>query len=123
MLRAALYSLVLLPCSAALLCGAVRGAAPARAGRLVMGRKPGVSPPEDISAFVAAVIQAERVGGGIATTLLIQSEQRLTERFQRAEKQALEAPVKLVFPLVVFIFPVTFLVLMFPIAMKFLHEV
>lgn len=54
MLRAALYSLVLLPCSAALLCGAVRGAAPARAGRLVMGRKPGVLPPEDISAFVAA---------------------------------------------------------------------
>jgi hypothetical protein len=51
MLRPALYSLALLPCSAAL-SGVVRGAAPTRAGRLVMGRKPGVSSPEDISAFI-----------------------------------------------------------------------
>jgi hypothetical protein len=54
MLRAALNFAMLLPCSAALLSGVVRGAAPARAGRLIMGRKPGVSPPEDIAAFIAA---------------------------------------------------------------------
>ena len=42
--------------------------------------------------------------------------------FKAAEKQAMEAPVKLVFPLVVFIFPVTFIVLLFPIAMKFISE-
>ena len=44
------------------------------------------------------------------------------ERFQRAEKLAMEAPVKLILPLIVFIFPVTFIVLAFPIAMKFLME-
>ncbi|MGB1238640.1 MAG: type II secretion system F family protein [Pseudomonadales bacterium] len=75
---------------------------------------------EDITRFVNAMIQAEKMGSSMATTLRIQSEQRRTERFQRAEKKAMEAPVKLVFPLIVFIFPVTFMVLGFPIAMKFL---
>jgi tight adherence protein C len=74
----------------------------------------------DIHSFVNAMVQAEKSGSSMATTLRIQSEQRRNERFQRAEKQAMEAPVKLVFPLIVFIFPVTFMVLGFPIAMKFL---
>lgn len=75
-----------------------------------------------ISSFVNAMVQAERIGASMATTLRIQSEQRRNERFQRAEKQAMEAPVKLIFPLVVFIFPVTFIVLGFPIVMKFLNQ-
>jgi tight adherence protein C len=45
----------------------------------------------------------------------------LNERFQRAEKLAMEAPVKLIIPLVLFIFPLTFLILFFPIAMKFME--
>ncbi|WP_454763255.1 type II secretion system F family protein [Cupriavidus campinensis] len=77
---------------------------------------------KEITNFVGAVIQAERMGSGLAATLRFQSEQRRTERFQRAEKQAMEAPVKLIFPLVVFIFPVTFIVLGFPIVMKFMQE-
>jgi tight adherence protein C len=77
---------------------------------------------KEITNFVGAVIQAERMGSGLASTLRFQSEQRRTERFQRAEKQAMEAPVKLIFPLVVFIFPVTFIVLGFPIVMKFMQE-
>ena len=72
----------------------------------------------DITSFVNAMVQAEKSGSGMATTLRIQSEQRRNERFQRAEKQAMEAPVKLVFPLVLFIFPVTFIIVGFPIAMK-----
>ncbi|MEQ8234802.1 MAG: type II secretion system F family protein, partial [Gammaproteobacteria bacterium] len=44
------------------------------------------------------------------------------ERFQRAEKLAMEAPIKLVGPLILFIFPVTFIVLAFPIVMKFMSE-
>jgi tight adherence protein C len=76
---------------------------------------------KEITNFVGAVIQAERMGSGLASTLRFQSEQRRAERFQRAEKQAMEAPVKLVFPLMVFIFPVTFVVLGFPIAMKFMQ--
>ena len=73
-----------------------------------------------ISFFVNAMVQAEKMGSSMATALRIQSEQRRTERFQRAEKVAMEAPVKLIFPLIMFIFPVTFIVLGFPIAMKFL---
>jgi tight adherence protein C len=76
----------------------------------------------EVTNFVSSVVQAERMGGSVATTLRFQSEQRRSERFQRAEKQAMEAPVKLIFPLVVFIFPVTFIVLGFPIAMRFIHE-
>ncbi|MBF0257103.1 MAG: type II secretion system F family protein [Gammaproteobacteria bacterium] len=74
----------------------------------------------DITSFVNAMVQAERMGSSMAKTLRLQSEQRRTERFQRAEKQAMQAPVKLIFPLVAFIFPVTFIVLGFPIMMKFM---
>ena len=77
---------------------------------------------QDISSFVNAMVQAERMGASMATTLRLQSEQRRNERFQRAEKQAMQAPVKLIFPLIVFIFPVTFIVLGFPIVMKFLNQ-
>jgi tight adherence protein C len=77
---------------------------------------------KEVSNLVGAIVQAERMGSGLAKTLRFQSEQRRAERFQRAEKQAMEAPVKLVFPLLIFIFPVTFIVLGFPIAMKFIQE-
>lgn len=73
-----------------------------------------------VSSFISAVIQAERMGASLGSTFRAQAEQRRVERFQIAEKMAMEAPVKLIFPLVAFIFPVTFLVLMFPIAMKFM---
>ena len=76
----------------------------------------------EVSNLVRTIAQAERMGSGLAKTLRFQSERRRAERFQRAEKQAMEAPVKLVFPLLVFIFPVTFIVLGFPIAMKFMQE-
>lgn len=74
----------------------------------------------EITSFVGTVIQAERMGARIGAALRAQSEQRRTERFQRAEKLAMEAPVKLIGPLMMFIFPVTFIVLFFPIVSKFL---
>jgi tight adherence protein C len=74
-----------------------------------------------ITNFVSALIQAERMGMNLGPILRAQSEQRRTERFARAEKLAMEAPVKLLFPLIAFIFPCTFVVLGFPIAMKFMH--
>ena len=76
----------------------------------------------EVSSFVNAVIQAERMGASLGSTFRYQAEQRRVERFQRAEKLAMEAPVKLIFPLVAFIFPITFLVLMFPIAIKFMQS-
>ncbi len=77
---------------------------------------------QEITSFVSSIVQAEKMGASLGNVLRVQSDQRRSERFQRAEKQAMEAPVKLVFPLVLFIFPVTFIILLFPIAMKFVGE-
>lgn len=77
---------------------------------------------KEITSFVGTVIQAEKMGASVGAALRIQSEQRRIERFQRAEKLAMEAPVKLILPLIAFIFPVTFIVLAFPIVMKFVQE-
>jgi tight adherence protein C len=77
---------------------------------------------QEITSFVSSIIQAEKMGASLATVLRVQSDQRRNERFQRAEKLAMEAPIKLVGPLIMFIFPVTFIVLGFPIVMKFLGE-
>lgn len=77
---------------------------------------------KDIATFVRAVIQAEKMGSSLKTTLQIQAQQRLEERFQRAEKTAMQAPVKLIVPLILFIFPLTFVILLFPIAVKFMAQ-
>jgi tight adherence protein C len=77
---------------------------------------------DPIHSFVSSVIQVEQTGGGLSGMLKIMAEQRRQERFQRAEKLALEAPVKLMGPLVLFIFPLTFIVLGFPLVMKFLAQ-
>ncbi len=76
----------------------------------------------EITSFVSAIIQAEKMGASLANVLRVQAEQRRGERFQRAEKMAMEAPVKLVGPLVIFIFPVTFMIICFPLVMKFIGE-
>ncbi len=73
---------------------------------------------KEISNFVKAVVQADRMGASLGQTFRFQAEQRRMERFQRAEKLAMEAPTKLIFPLVAFIFPETFVVIAFPIAIK-----
>lgn len=74
----------------------------------------------EVSSFISAIIQAEQVGASVGKILRLQAERRRNERFQRAEKLAMEAPVKLLFPLVI-IFLATFIVLLFPIAMVFIH--
>ncbi len=70
--------------------------------------------------LVAALVQAESSGGSLATVLRAQADQRIEERFARAEKLALEAPVKMLAPLVLCIFPCTFVILAFPLLMRFL---
>jgi tight adherence protein C len=74
-----------------------------------------------VTNLVSALIQAEAMGMNLGPILRAQAEQRRTERFARAEKLAMEAPVKLLLPLIAFIFPCTFLVLGFPIVMKFMR--
>lgn len=71
-----------------------------------------------IRSLVTALAQADQLGMSLGPLLRAQSQQRRSERFLRAEKLALEAPVKMLFPLVLCIFPCTFLVIGFPIAIK-----
>jgi tight adherence protein C len=78
----------------------------------------------DLSAvhgFVAAIAQAEETGAAISQTLSDQAAQRRRERFAAAEKKANEAPVKMLAPLVGLLFPVTFLIIGFPIVLQFME--
>ncbi len=75
-----------------------------------------------VSQAVAAIRAADRQGGDVTAMLRDQSDQRRQERFIEAERRAMQAPVKLLLPLLLFIFPGTFLILLFPIAMRLLAE-
>jgi tight adherence protein C len=75
-----------------------------------------------VTPLIAALIQADSSGGSLAAVLRAQSEQRLNERFSRAEKRAMEAPVRMLGPLVLCIFPCTFLILAFPIVIRFFAD-
>ncbi len=75
-----------------------------------------------VSSLVSALVQGEMMGSSLGPILRAQSEQRRTERFQRAEKLALEAPVKMLGPLILCIFPCTFIVLAFPIAVQLMRS-
>ena len=75
----------------------------------------------DFSLFSTSVIQAERFGTGIAKTLQQLSMTIRDKQSQRAEKAVQEMPVKLLFPLILFIMPVTFLIIFGPILLQFLN--
>jgi tight adherence protein C len=75
-----------------------------------------------ISSLVSALVQGEMMGSSLGPILRAQSEQRRTERFQRAGKLALEAPVKMLGPLIFCIFPCTFIVIGFPIVVQLLRS-
>ncbi len=70
--------------------------------------------------LVTALAQSERLGMSLGSLLRAQAERQRSERFLRAEKLALEAPVRMLFPMVLCIFPCTFLVIGFPVAVKLL---
>ncbi len=71
-----------------------------------------------IKSFTMAIIQGEKMGTAIGDLLDGQAENVRQREFQRLEKLAQQAPVKLLFPLVFFIFPVIFIVLFVPLAMQ-----
>jgi len=70
---------------------------------------------QTLTSFVHALIQADKMGTPLGKILRILSTQMRIERTQRAEKLANEAPVKLLFPLICFIFPTVFIMIFAPI--------
>jgi tight adherence protein C len=73
-----------------------------------------------LGAAVAAIVQAEATGVSLAPVIRAQARRCTQQRFARAEKLAMEAPVKMLGPLVLCIFPCTFIVIGFPIAVRLL---
>lgn len=69
---------------------------------------------QDVSLFTSALIQADQLGVSISNVLRVQSLDMREKRKQRAEEQAMKAPIKMLFPLVFFIFPTLFIVLLGP---------
>jgi tight adherence protein C len=73
---------------------------------------------DDVKSLAAILIQADRFGSSIAQALRVQSDSMRTRRRQIAEEKAAKTAVKLIFPLVMFIFPAIFVVLVGPAAIQ-----
>ena len=69
---------------------------------------------DDVYLFITAVVQAERLGTSMGKTLTNQADNMRERRKQKAKAEALKAPVKIIFPLVIFIFPAIFVVALMP---------
>ena len=84
-----------------------------------LGVRTGVS---DLRALAAVLVQADKFGSSIARALRVQSDSMRTRRRQMAEEQAAKTAVKLIFPLVLFIFPGIFVVLVGPAAITMIRQ-
>jgi len=69
---------------------------------------------EDVKAFVSMLLQTDRFGTSIADSLRVHSDTLRTKRRQRAEEAAAKLTVKMLFPLILFVFPAFFVVLLGP---------
>ena len=72
----------------------------------------------DLTTFCSAIIQADQLGVSISRVLKIQSEQMRIKRRQRAQEKAQQAPIKMMIPMVLLIFPSIWLVLLGPAAVQ-----
>lgn len=84
-----------------------------------LGRRNGV---EDLRALSSTIIQAEKFGSSVGRALRVQSDSMRTKRRQIAEEKAAKTAVQLLFPLVIFIFPGIFVVLVGPAAITIMEE-
>ena len=89
----------------------VRAGRPRSEALLALKERVGLA---DLSSLIVVLLQAERMGTGIARALRVHADSVRTKHRQRAEEQAAKIPVKMVFPLVLLIFPATLLVLLGP---------
>lgn len=76
---------------------------------------------DDIQMLIGNIIQAEQLGIGMVQILRIQSEEVRIRRKQRAEEKAMKAPIKMLFPLVIFIFPCIFIILLGPVLLQLME--
>ena len=84
-----------------------------------LGLRTGV---DDLKALAAILIQADKFGSSVAQALRVQSDSMRTRRRQMAEEKEAKTAVKLIFPLVLFIFPAIFIVLVGPAAITMVNE-
>ena len=84
-----------------------------------LGARTGV---DDLRSLAAILIQADKFGSSVAQALRVQSDSMRMRRHQMAEEKAAKTAVKLIFPLVIFIFPAIFVVLVGPAAITIVNE-
>ena len=75
----------------------------------------------ELTSVMNAIVQSDELGVSIGQVLRIQAEQLRAKRFARAEKLAGEAPVKILFPVAILIFPAVFTVVIAPMLMRALE--
>lgn len=75
---------------------------------------------DEIKVLISHILQAEKLGIGMVQVLRVQSVEVREQRKQRAEETAMKAPIKMLFPLIIFIFPSLFVVLLGPAVIQFL---
>jgi tight adherence protein C len=76
----------------------------------------------EMTSFVAAVIQSEQLGVSLAKVLRIQADQMRIKRRQLAEEEAHKAPLKMLIPMALLIFPALMVVLLTPAALQLIHS-
>jgi tight adherence protein C len=72
----------------------------------------------EMTSFVAAIIQSEQLGVSMAKVLRIQSDQMRVKRRQRAEEEAHKAPIKMIIPMALLIFPTIIIIILTPAAIQ-----
>jgi tight adherence protein C len=77
---------------------------------------------DDVKSLMTLLTQTDKFGTSVAQALRVHSDSMRTRRYQRAEEMAAKLPVKLVFPLVLFIFPAMFVVIVGPAAIKIMRH-
>jgi tight adherence protein C len=75
----------------------------------------------EVSSFVSVLVQADALGASIGPVLQSQAERMRIERFQAAERAGARASQKILFPLVLFIFPAVLIVIIGPVVLAFLY--
>lgn len=76
----------------------------------------------ELNSLTSALVQADELGSSLGPILRVQADQLRTRRSQTAEKRAMEAPVKILMPLILFIFPTIFIMIFGPIILRFVQK-